>query len=138
MKKFCCATWQSAVKQVQDTAGYDLDKAGLLKDALVEAISLWPNYCPSCGLSLASDFKPEDAVSPPSSKAQSTHPITCQSCRGNGHAGGAKDSTAKCMTCIGTGKVTINKNVGDKLANIEDLKTKIRRENKPVRTDENE
>ena len=131
MKKFCCATWQSSVEQVKEFAGQDIEKAGLLKDALVEAISLWPSYCPSCGLSLSSPDISQ-GVNIKHTVAQSTHPLTCGSCKGNGHAGGIITAKAKCTPCLGTGKITPKKNNADALVKIEELKAKIRKENKPV------
>jgi len=134
MKKFCCEYWKSVSRDLIDSQFDVINKADLpesLKVTIQSIINIWSNYCPSCGLSLSSPDTSQ-GVNIKRSTAQSTH--LCSSCRGTGGAGGVPrlPKNALCIPCLGTGKITPKKNNADALVQIEELKAKIRQENKPV------
>ena len=133
MRKFCCELWKSCINEIQEFAEDKVCVDALVSNAQFEAIKLWSNYCPSCGLSLSSPDTPQGVhIKHLSAKPTHPHPLVCRSCNGTGNAGGLKDSKAKCTPCLGTGKIVPEKEISDALVKIEDLKNKIKRENKPI------
>jgi len=134
IKKFCCEYWKSVSKDLINSQFEVINKADIpdsLKVTIQETINVWSNYCPSCGLSLSSPDTSQ-GVNTKRSLAQYTHSSTCRQCNGTGKAGRSKDSKAKCTFCLGTGEITPKKNSVDALLKIEELKNKIRKENKPI------
>ena len=141
MKSFCCEVWKSSVTNIKEEAGVIVIKdeaISLITASQLEAISLWSNYCPSCGLGLKPDTSQVKQSNDPTSQSQSatsTVKHTCVQCNGTGFAGGIKDGSVKCLTCLGEKTITQKVINTDKVATVEELKTKIRKENKPLRED---
>lgn len=101
MDKFCCTLWRSCVSDIQHVACTQVNESrasSLIYQAQIQAIELWSNYCPVCGLSLkekSAGLSQGNVASV--SPAQPT--LTSISCKACGGTGKLKDGM-NCINCF--------------------------------------